>query len=265
MNTIKMRGGLGNQMFQYAFGQLLRRQGKEVQYDVSWYIPRRTTYHPHPRPLRIDKFNVQHFVTGRWVKGNKKVQETQYDPQVFTQNNCNFDGYWQYYVYYEGILEELKQEFTLKEQYYTQEFLRLKQEIDATNSISVHVRRGDYLLQRAGGFRELPALYYFDAIRTVEGPLYITSDDMGWCRAVFQPDYTGRSVTFVDLPDYLAFELMRWCKHNVITNSTFSWWAAVLKEKEGRVICPVHYPGDTVERSAELRYPKQWEKIEDYV
>lgn len=264
MISVKMRGGLGNQMFQYAFGRKFSLQGKVVRYDTSWYVPHRTVDHPHPRPLRITHFNVEQFTEGKRLSTNIKVNEKDYVEGIFESENANFNGYWQYWPYYEDIIPQLRREFTLKEEYYTDEFIELKQRINDTNSTSVHVRRGDYLLQRKGGFHDLPPIYYFNAIRTVEGDLYIASDDIEWCRRLFTTDTTGRRVVFLDLPDYLTFELIRTCKNNVITNSTFSWWAAVLNENN-KVICPKHYPGETLERSDTLRYPKEWIKVEDYI
>jgi hypothetical protein len=65
--------------------------------------------------------------------------------------------------------------------------------------------------------------------------------------------------------DYLAFELMRLCKHNIATNSTFSWWAALMNNNPNKkVICPIHYLGISAEESEQLRYPKEWNKVKDY-
>lgn len=260
-------GGLGNQMFQYSFGKVLRLFGKEVAYDISWYEVT-TAHSQYPRPFRLDKFQVVGLNTHPFMSDNPIVygEKVGYNLGLFDlKSDNNFDGYWQYFGYYDKILPILRKEFQLKTETYTDKFLKLADKIFNSTSVSVHVRRGDYQLHRAGAFRDLPAKYYFTAIKEVEGDLFIFSDDIPWCKQTFKQEYFSRKITFVDVEDYLAFELMKFCKHNIITNSTFSWWAAFLNENVGKkVICPIHYLGDEIEYSDQYRYPKEWIKIEDY-
>ena len=267
MDVVQICGGIGNQMFQYSFGKVLQLQGKEVAYDISWYSSQ-TGDPVFPRPFRLDKFQVTGLHFHRFEKSNPIVYEkaVKFNPKLFElKNDNNFYGYWQYYVYYERIVPILKKEFELKTEFYTPEFLKMAEKIIDTTSVSMHVRRGDYQLHRIGGFKDLPATYYFNAMKEVEGDLYIFSDDIPWCKETFKQAYFKRKITFVDMEDYLCFELMKLCKHNINTNSTFSWWAALLNDNEGKkVICPVTYQGDSVENSIQYRYPKDWIKIEDY-
>jgi hypothetical protein len=64
-----------------------------------------------------------------------------------------------------------------------------------------------------------------------KGQVYVFSDDIPWCRANFPKNFI-----FVDIIDYLAFDLMRVCKHHIIANSTFSWWAAYLNDNPDKVV-----------------------------
>lgn len=270
MNVVKMRGGIGNQMFQYAFGKMLLLNNKSVAYDISWYIPRRTEQSQYPRPFRLPLFKVTSLDVCDFVPANPVVYEKKvgYNPKLFgLRNENNFDGYWQYYSYYEQIIPMLHTEFQLLTDCYTDAFMKMAERVWNCESVAVHVRRGDYTVQRKGGYGNLPMRYYFDAIKSIKGDLFFFSDDIGWCKQTFQKGYfPNRQITFVDLPDYLCFELIRFCKHQIIPNSTFSWWAAMLNDYQHKVVlCPKHYPGRTVEESEQYHYPKYWIKIEDYV
>jgi len=269
MNVVQMYGGLGNQMFQYAFGCALLDKGRRVIFDVSWYDSEARKKEKFPRPFRLDKYHVQYLVKGNIIRNNPYVYERKigkYEPNLFNlKTDCNFIGYWQFPMYFQHLIPQLKMEFTLNDAYLTKEYAELYQIITSTKSISLHVRRGDYLNHPPGHFTSLPLAYYFDAISIVpEGDLYIFSDDLGWCKKVFKQEYFKRKLFFVDMEDYLSLDLMSKCKHNIITNSTFSYWAALLNDNPDRVvICPENYLGDPPELSA-IRYPKDWINIKDY-
>ncbi len=269
MNVVKMCGGIGNQMFQYAFGKMLLLNNKSVAYDISWYIPRRTEQSQFPRPFRLLFFNVASFDICDFVPGNPVVLEKRvgYNPKLFhLRNENNFEGYWQYYSYYERIIPVLHQEFQLRTEYYTDDFMKMAERIWNCESIGIHVRRGDYLLHRKAAYKNLPMRYYFDAIKTIKGDLFFFSDDLNWCRDTFQKSYfPNRQITFVDMDDYLCFELLRFCKHQIISNSTFSWWAAILNDYVSKqVVCPSRFLWSDEKESDEYRYPKVWVKMQDY-
>jgi hypothetical protein len=267
VNVIKFCGGIGNQMFQYAFGKVLSVSGKDVAYDISWYTEGRTKMQ-YPRPFRLPMFQIPQLNIQPINHDNPIIYEKNvlYKLGLFNmKNDNNFDGYWQYYTYYEKILPILQKEFQLRSDFYTEDFMKMAERIMDCNSTSMHVRRGDYQVHRKGSFRDLPARYYFDAMKEVEGDLFIFSDDIPWCRETFKQSYFKRKLTFVDMEDYLCFELQRLCKNNIITNSTFSWWSAVLNENPYKVVVrPLTFQGDTIDNSNNLRYPKEWIKIEDY-
>jgi hypothetical protein len=270
MNVIRIYGGIGNQMFQYAFGRAMMENGIEVGFDISWMEERELLKQPYPRPRRLEKFqtklNIMRFMPAPTVREHYmfgRRGEIGFDLGLLKMDNYNFDGYWQYLSYFEHLLPELKEELRLKPEVYTDEFLELRNKIRNCESVSVHVRRGDYLTHK-GNFRDLVFRYYFDAISLTEGDLFIFSDDIPWCKRNFIPDFFDRNITFIHLEDYLDFELMRECKTNITTNSTFSYWAALLNDNpDKKVICPQYW---LMERDInDLHYPKDWIKIEDYV
>lgn len=229
MNVIRVYGGLGNQMFQCALGKVQKVNGLEVKFDLSWFnTPQITAF---PRPYNLDKFKVK---VDQGIRGElKRLKERNFDLGVTTYDKHYFDGYWQYVEYYKKVVPVLKKEFCVKEEYLTKEYFELKEKIVNSNSVSVHVRRGDLLVNARDYAQTLE--YYKEAIKMIKQTqkkvkVFVFSDDIGWCKKNF------KGVTFVSLVDYLELELMKLCKHNIISNSTFSWWAQFLNENKDKII-----------------------------
>ena len=226
MNTIKLCGGLGNQLFQYAFGRVQKENGIDVEYDRMWYDSRNAK-NP-PRFYSLDKFYIDVKLSPR--RNNKKIiREDGFNPDLLYMDGFNFNGYWQYPAYYDNILPILQNELWIKKEYYTAEFLEWRQEIILNNnSVAIHVRRGDYLL--LDDFPVLLLDYYQNALKKLGGDVYMFSDDMRWCEEHFT------EVKFIHLDEHFDFELMKLCRHNVISRSSFSWWAAYLNANPSKVV-----------------------------
>ena len=131
MNVIKLQGGLGNQLFQYAFGKAQQANGIDVAFDHSWHELRKTKrkktkWDLYPREYRLNKFNTT-------VPICKLTQEPIFDEGVdlklLHKDGFDFVGYWSDLKYSEHILPLLRKEFCVKEQFYTREFLQLKEQI----------------------------------------------------------------------------------------------------------------------------------------
>ena len=251
MNVVRVMGGLGNQLFQYAFGKAQMRNGIDVQFklptgkEVARSGTRRKEW---PRPYCLDKFCLElqpseylkqetiheHMIVGAGFSGIRKLEDG-HDLSLLKRTDCNFEGYWQHIVYFQDFLPLLRKEFQIKKEFQTEEFLRLSKEITSCkDSVSMHVRRGDYVLQ--GGFHELPFKYYFEALSLTKGDIYIFSDDIPWCKEKFKEEYISRKITFVQLEVHLDFALMRLCKHHIIANSTLSYMMAILEDHLDNVI-----------------------------
>ena len=259
MNVIRLMGGLGNQLFQYALGRAQKENGITVRYENSSCL--RNADRRFPRPYLLDRFQIQ-VQLAPFMKRKFIRQSIGFSMELLKMDNYNFDGYWQYLPFLVDILPVLRKEIVLKPEFYTEEFLQLKQDILSTESVSVHVRRGDYQTHK-GVFRDLKFEYYHGAIKETTGDLFIFSDDIPWCKSVFSEKIFSRRIIFIDLPDYLSFELMKTCKTHIISNSTYSYWAALLSGNPTR--CPQHWLGDAKIDMEELHYPKEWIKMEDYV
>ena len=255
MNVIRVMGGLGNQMYQYAFGQLQKANGIEVAYDLSWFKNHsKSDIH---REYVLDKFHTD-MKLSKFLK-QETIKEKKYSPVLTKKKNCNFVGYWQCLDTYFPILPQLQADLRLKEQFYTEKYLKIKKAILKQESISVHIRRGDYLV--TPGFGVLPFTYYLKAIYDHEGDLFIFSDDIQWCRKTFKKEYFVGKVTFVNVADYLAFDLMRLCKHNIVANSSFSCLAAFVNPNENKWICaPKRWNNVETPRLKEKKQhlPKKW-------
>ena len=255
MNVIRLMGGLGNQLFQYSFGRAMKENGIEVKYDISNFGKSKH------REFMLGNFTID-VPFSIFVNNKGKLDSganPSFDAAYLRMNGYNFFGYWQYLAYFEKILPALKKEIWLKKEVHTEEFLKYRDIIQNSESVSVHVRRDDYVTSNS-----IPTLifgYYAEAITHIKGNLYVFSDDIEWCKRHFIEDYFERNITFVALPYYLDFELMKLCKHNIISNSTFSWWAAILNDNKDKIVVTPDFWVTRLDRGKRNNFPKEWIKL----
>lgn len=237
MIIVHTTGGLGNQMFQYALFRNLYEK-----YDNVWYETFFTK--PHHNGFEIDKvFNIieKEVKDINLLKTLPKYGDKWegYDPEVFNQTNTYFEGNWQNAGYFpdENILRKdfaFKQELDLNNK-------KILEEIQNSNSVSIHVRRTDYLKYENYFFQPTWLNYYGTAIGTIakivkDRPLkfFVFSDDIEWCKKNFMIDANFVENTGSD--SWKDMLLMSNCKHNITVNSTFSWWAAWLNANPDKII-----------------------------
>jgi Glycosyl transferase family 11 len=263
MIVVRHRGGLGNQLFQYAAGLALARH-HQTELKVDLY-----TYSKH----RYRKFELDHFMVEPKVASRKEVHRYTGNnpvvrylnkrenylrcPMVFAQPHYHFfedffelpsdlylSGYWQSEKYFAPVQDELR---TLYQPRLPLDSTNaaMKEKIQNVNSVSIHVRRGDYTTGSYNRFfGGIPDDYYINAVSEIKKYIgdpvfFIFSDSVEWCKrnlvispAVFV-DMNQGDASFKDL------FLMSWCKHNIIANSTFSWWGAWLNNNpQKKVIAP---------------------------
>jgi len=250
----KISGGLGNQMFQYAIAKSIAMKNKDIfKLDISAY----KRYKLH-NGYRLNAFNIEENIANKneifklrsfdnrivrrlkFLKKNTYYQEkerTVYDCNVWNYDNIYLDGYWQNESYFLNIREVLLKEFSLKNDIslLAQRYLR---EIDSSQSVSIHVRRGDYLKHPEIGVLDME--YYRESVsymvNHLENPVfYIFSNDISWCKAHFK--FIEKSIFIEETESELEdMELMKHCSHNIVANSTFSWWGAWLNENEKKIV-----------------------------
>ena len=266
-----LMGGLGNQMFQYAFGRYLAiKNNTELKLDTSFL--ENTAYKPDftfrnfelgvfdikaelANEKELEKFRKpKNFFRKLVFKSACKLHNRkiiQYEELPFKESikklraNIFIKGYWQSEKYFKEIEEVLQDDFKIvKDPPATQQVLL--NDIVNSNSVSIHVRRGDYVTNPINNklLGTCSIEYYEAAIKyignVVKDPaFYIFSDDLDWVKDNIRLYYPH---TFVEGKPHAAYEdlrLMRACKNNIIANSSFSWWGAWLNtNKEKHVIAP---------------------------
>lgn len=287
MIIVKLMGGLGNQMFQYAAGRCLAHLHKtELKLDLS-YLNADPKNKYTKREYKLDVFNLNtEFATEKDIqtflpldKGKMSNTLMRKLPILFSkvvanESGHNFmkefysfpkhvylNGFWQSELYFEPVIDILRKEFTLKEKL-SMGNLELSNKIVSCNSVSLHIRRGDYIDNKeTNAFHGTCSLeYYHEAInylksRSQDLNLFVFSDDVIWAKDNLRTDIP---ISFADLnnPGHIDMHLMSLCKHNIIANSSFSWWGAWLNQDPGKtVIAPKNWFTGTFLKDI---YPKGW-------
>ena len=255
MNVVRLMGGLGNQLFQYAFGQAMKAKGTEVAYDISNFGKSKH------REYMLGNFKLD--IKFSTFINNKGCLDTGANPSFnmdyLRMDGKNFFGYWQYIEYIRDIIPILQNEVWVKEEAYTDEFCKYRDIISSKQSIGVHVRRDDYLTSNT--IPVLPFSYYYEAITEIKGDLFIFSDDIEWCKRYFKEVYFERELNFIHLPYYQDFELMRMCKHQIIANSTFSYWTALLNTNPDKIVITPDFWITKLDKAKRNNFPQNWVKL----
>ena len=269
MIKIKIQAGLGNQLFQYALARAIKEKTKkEVLLDLSFYTPNGVAKGDIVRGYELDKFNIDKNIKSSY-KSTPKIQiilekiirrVLNLSSYVFYKRYLNpldhsyIIGFRQSEKYFKDIEEIIKKEFTLKnkiEDRDDQDISKniLKQIQDSKYSISVNIRRGDYVNNpTTRNHHGLISKDYF--IRGVEyinknlnlerenTNIFIFSDDISWCEANLLELKDYGDIVFVsqNLEPVDSLYLISSCKSNVIANSSFSWWGAWLNTNSEKII-----------------------------
>jgi hypothetical protein len=275
-----LEGGLGNQLFQYAIGRHLSiKNNDRLVIDASVYLFDKLRHYDLGRyNIKAEVGNIATCFSARLAKNiipkiEKKItlpikyvkeRNNYFNNEILSeQRNIILDGYWQSEEYFKDIRDTILDDLTLLSDP-DKENKKMLKRINNSNSVCLHVRRDDYVsnpvLQKFHG--NVTPEYYKEAInsicdRIIDPDFFIFSDEPEWCRRYI---ITNRPHTYVDIngPDKAPedLRLMSACKHFIIANSSFSWWAAWLSEnKKKNIIAPKRWyrtrdEGDIV--------PKQW-------
>ena len=294
MIIVKLSGGLGNQLFQYSFGRYLSlKHNTELKLDIQLNI---NASDFTPRLLGLSKYNIdlnfatnneiesyKFFKTGSLSRIERKLNQRfpflnkRYvveKPFTILNNDlllddCYYDGYWQSEYYFKSIknilINDLQFNFDLNESNKL-----LVEDISNSMSVSLHIRRSDYLSVSSNAkiFSICTLKYYQDAIsyfnlKFGKPIFYIFSDDISWAKE----NFVGENFVIVDVNQddpHSDMYLMSQCKHNIIANSTFSWWGAWLNSTEDKVVISPKewYRNKEINTNAILSLiPKEWAVI----
>lgn len=286
MVVVKFKGGLGNQMFQYALYRQFELQGKDVFADLtdydSGYFRKFELYNFPNININLESVNLIKKRNSLGFKIHKKINkllgkrplEFKYDNLNFNEyvlqlDNCYIDGYWQSEKYFCSIREDLKKQFCLSEKMLHDDLYKKYREIiELNNSISVHIRRGDYLSEEnISLYGNICTKEYYNAamryFRSFFGNVnfVVFSNDIEWCKE----NIMGEDITYVlgSEADSALCELfmMTRCSHNIIANSSFSWWGAWLNNSpQKKVIMPASWLN--CEEINDI-YPEGWIRIDN--
>jgi len=292
MVTIRLKAGMGNQMFQYAFGlRMARALGVDLRIDLSLLLDRaRGENHVYrdydlaifqvpddftisPNILRVlykTKSSKVCKLTRKWVElGKKYLKEPHFQVSKVIldnpQDNTIYEGWWQSEQYFSDIAAEIREVFTFIHPI-LEESKELLKQIKNTNSICLNVRRTDFLI--TANLNTTNQDYFLKAAHkmaaAIENPhFFIFSDDVKWCAENLNLPYP---TTLVDhshkgtkFGNYM--QLIKACKHFIIPNSSFAWWAVWLNENENKkVIAPAKWFNEGEYDTSDL-VPSSWERI----
>lgn len=297
MVIVRLMGGLGNQMFQYAAGRALAiRLRTELKMDRS-YLDGPQTGNTRRR-YELSALNIEERFAGRreaeelrgqgenrWRTALLRLRQasglTKLHPGLLRERHFHFnpeylaaasdvylEGWWQSEKYFVEAADAIRREFTIRRPLDDPD-LDLLREIEAGESVSVHVRGGDYVHRpETRCFHGVCGADYYArcmelaSARLRDPRFFVITDDPRWAR-----ENIGASprVTFVDRGSPRAgsadLELMRRCRHNIIANSSFGWWGAWLNENRGKlVIAPAGW-FNAAEMDTRDLLPESWVRI----
>lgn len=255
MIIIGIMGGLGNQMFQYALYRKFLSLGKDVKLDISSFSVKQEFRH-----FELDTFGVPYEladpkdilrlgnsyssligkIRGKLGISKRSVYQENldlgYQPVIFDMDNVYLDGYWQAEQYFSDIREELLSlfRFPLPLNHENEEILK---QIRSGPSVSIHVRRGDYLsTENSPVYGNICTIeYYKKAIRHAREhfrgvTFFLFTNDPDWVRQnLYENDMVIVDCNKGDNAVYDMY-LMSQCDGNIVANSSFSWWGAWLNQ-----------------------------------
>ena len=291
MIIVRLIGGLGNQLFQYTIGRIL-----SIKNEVPLYLDTSAYDNPDSRSCKLYYYNIKAAVATkdkieninnlyesnalyakfyrqaekrflpkhRWYY-YKEDEYYKYEPALMKVSSpILLEGFWQHHRYYEHIYPEIWEELTLKEAYKKDNTGVLSEIEQNAAAVSIHIRRGDYVSDpnNLNWFGVMPVSYYYKAIdyinNKIKSPVYyVFSDDLNWVKRNL--NIKGQTV-YVDIEggkDYLELDAMSKCRHNIIANSSFSWWGAFLNKSPGKiVVAPATWlANEEANKRVEIQFP----------
>jgi hypothetical protein len=286
-------GGLGNQMFQYAAARSLSLQLEQpLRLDISMF----DGYSLH-QGFELERVFTCEIKTATekdirailawqsaplirrilqrprmaFLRNPKLVVEPRFSywPEFrFIARNSYLVGYWQSEKYFKSIATTIREDYNYKQPIDIHN-AKWVAKIGEVNSVSMHVRRGDYVSDpRANATHGLCSLEYYRAAirhvadRVADPHFFIFSDDMEWVRENMKVDYPCEYVSHNDgAESYRDMQLMSTCQHHIIANSSFSWWGAWLNPREDKiVVAPERWFPDQQRQTDDL-IPPQWYRL----
>lgn len=281
MDIVWIDGGLGNQMFQYALALKLNDLGREVKLDITKYAE----HHAHNdfeldhifgllcelasvREIKRLGYRKANHLT-EFLKKTSLCKKTiynyesyEYDAKVLGLDGYYIEGYWQSEKYFIDIQEKIREAYRFPE-ITDQKQKETVAQIKNNCSVSVHVRRGDYL--RYPIYRDICTIEYYERAMEYfrdkfggEVRFFIFTNDMPWSKEHFR----SKDCCFVEgntgTESFRDMQMMSLCRHHIIANSSFSWWGAWLNDRKDKlVIAPERWVNIPEEEQRDI-IPETW-------
>lgn len=279
MKIVNVIGGLGNQMFQYAFAVALNEkyENEDIYIDTHHYMnPIVKTfmgnnfYHNGYEINRIFpdanlqiatvrnvlscSYYIPNYILSRVVRHFFPIRKNEFiqnhlDAYVFNEKALSeqryvyFEGYWMSPKYFDFCKDKIRETFKMRP-FNSIENMKNERELLKSNSITIHVRRGDYL--KSDIFNGICSLdYYKEAIRQakeiIDNPVFfVFSNDQKWCIENLKESFGNSKVNFVlnnsGNESYRDMQLISIARCNILANSSFSWWGAYLNSREDQIV-----------------------------
>lgn len=259
IKVVSFSGGLGNQMFEYAFYKKHTKDTKVVLADCSHYNKEKVMPYvledvfPNVKLLYDNESVMTQMLLEKYKKRNiiQKIMQRVvpffrilewekadgvYDSHCMKRWECLYKGYWQCEKYWSDIADEIQEDFTFAP-ISDKKINQFAEDLLINETVSVHVRRGDYLSKEGQKlFGNICTIdYYNKAIHYIKNiypkcKFVFFSDDPEWVKQNFHISnmMVVSNVIGMDYPDWYDMYLMACCKHHIIANSSFSWWGAYL-------------------------------------
>lgn len=297
MVIVQLSGGIGNQMFQYALGKhLVIKNKSELKLDVTSFAKDQLrdyalnvfkttqTFCSQEEANRLrfgltnpvlaaiaEKINrvSRKFIGFSAIKAASLVEEVShsFNPVVLeSKDDIYLQGYWQSEKYFKEIREIIIQEFSIKTP--PEENRTLTNQILGCESVSLHVRRGDYVSDKKTSKTHscCSVEYYLNAVKhikaNVKNPVFfIFSDDPDWVEENLKLDncYVIRGNEKEKSSEDIR--LMASCQHNIIANSSFSWWGAWLNQTPDKIVIAPQKWFNIAKFESTDRIPSSWIKL----
>jgi len=265
MIAVRIVGGLGNQMFQYALFRKYLEMGLDVYYEP--FEAREHNGFELENVFNIVKKRISSLEEAKKLIRYGEKNWPVFSPEILNVKEGYVEGNWQNTGYFPNDTV-LRKDFTFIKEL-DQKNKNILNDINNSNSVSIHVRRTDYTKMPGYFFQADWMNYYgmavaylvkntksssFSSAYTKPLKFFVFSDDIAWCKRNFMINATFVENTQKD--GWKDMLLMSKCKHNIIANSTFSWWGAWLNENPNKIItAPKNWVANV---KTDLITPKEW-------
>lgn len=273
MIIVQFIGGVGNQMFQYAAAR-----AASLRSDLNFKIDLNGYDDYNLRKYELDNFNIQENIARpleiiNLLKSNRifrkvylKEKKMKFSKKFLKmKKRAYLEGYFQSEKYFKDFEDVIRRDFTFKNLDFIQN-KDLLEEIQTTNSVSVHVRCGDYMTnpETAKIYNLCDKNYYERGMKyiaeRVENPtFFVFSDDIEWCKNNFVLDLPVKYVKTANWQE--DFYFVQNCKHNIIANSSFAWWSAWLNKNPEKIVVAPEKWFQNCKLNYDSIVPRNWIKV----